>query len=748
MALRSHPTSIEVRPATSPCRDQSRRPIQSLSLVALACAQVFGTAFAQDSPQRVESITVTARSAPVLDAEDAQVGGFSTAIAKTPQSIAVIGSDLLAASGVRSLSALLKLDASLADNYNASGYVESLSIRGFNLDQTNNFRRNGLANSNYSPIALENKERIEILKGTAGLQAGVAAPGGLVNFVTKQPMRDAFTAVSLDVDRWSRAKAHIDSNSRIGGAGLRLNLAAERLDNQFDRADGQRALASAALAVPLSNNTSVAIEFEHHRQSQPSVPGLGLLDRNNDGIAESLPDVQRLWRVNLNNQSWSLPVVSRTTQASARVEHTLGKDWKASVGVHHFAIKLDDRIAFPDGCGSAANYVYPGFCGNGDVDVYDFRNDGERRTLTSFDATLRGKIRALAREHSISASLSGRDGSVRQPRLGAYNYAGTTNVFAPILMPANAALESVNTNSDERAIEVATSIHSKWSALVETFAGMRVTRAKRSSVRTDGSEGVSLSQTLATPWFASVLNLTPTHSLYAQYSQGVETESVPNRADRFTNFGAQLNGAKSVQVELGWKWQIAPRLLASVAAFSIKKPYADDLFNPADAAGRATRIADGKLARHRGIELSMVGRATDALSLQASATYLDARYVRALNESVLNQRVTNVPRFSASIFADYKVSAVPGLSINGLLHLQQGKTVDPAGLVVLPRAVQLDLGASYQHRVAQRVVTTRLTVENVTNRAYWREAPTTSWGGVYLFASAPRNAKLSATIDF
>lgn len=723
-----------------------RLPRHLVALTALACSQ--GISLAQDSPQRVEPITVTARSAPVLEAEDAQVSGFNAPLAKTPQSIAVIGSDLLAATGVRTLSSALKLDASLADNYNAAGYVENLTVRGFALDQTNNFRRNGLANSNYAPIALENKERIEILKGTAGLHAGVAAPGGLVNFVTKQPLRDAFTAVTLDVDRWSRTRVHLDANTRIGIAGMRINLAGERLDSQFDRAGGRRALASAAFVLPLSSKTSLSFDLEHHHQRQPSVPGLGLLDRNDDGYAESLPDARRLWRVNLNDQAWSLPVVSRTTQATAKLEHALSANWKASLGIHHFATKLDDRIAFPDGCGSAANYVYPGFCGNGDVDVYDFRNDGERRTLTSFDATLRGKVKAFTRDHSISASLSGRDGAVRQPRAGAYNYAGTTNVFAPIRLPANAALDSVNTNSDERALEAAASIHSKWNGLVETFAGVRITRAKRTSVRTDGSEGVALTQTLATPWFASVLNLTTTHALYAQYSQGAETESVPNRSDRFTNFGAQLTGAKSDQVELGWKWQVTRRLLATAAGFSIEKPYADDRFDPLDEEGRATRVANGKLARHRGVELSLVGRVSETLSLQASATYLDARYVRALNENIVNQRVTNAPRFAASVFADYKIAAVPGLSINGLLYLQQGKTVDPLGQIALPRAAQLDLGASYQTRVAHRVITTRLNIENVTNRAYWREAPTTSWGGSYLFASAPRNVRLSATLDF
>ena len=56
--------------------------------------------------------------------------------------------------------------------------------------------------SNHAPIALENKERIEVLKGVSGLCC-VSAPGGLVNLVTKTLQADDFTTVSLGTDSYS-----------------------------------------------------------------------------------------------------------------------------------------------------------------------------------------------------------------------------------------------------------------------------------------------------------------------------------------------------------------------------------------------------------------------------------------------------------------------------------------------------------------------------------------------------------------
>jgi iron complex outermembrane recepter protein len=731
------------RPTSLVTRRLSLSPIA----VALANALVSTHAFAQDAnTQRVEPITITARSAPILDIDSADVGGFSTSIAKTPQSITVFGSDLLNATATKTLSGAIKLDASLADNYNAAGYIESLSIRGFNLDQASNFRRNGLATSNYAPIALENKERIEVLKGVAGLQSGVSAPGGIVNFVTKQALRDNFTALHIDGNHFGAAKAHVDANLRLGNAGVRVNLALEKLRNADDDADGSRTFASAAFALPLTTTTSLAAELEFHRKSQPSVPGLGLLDVDGDGVAETLPRITRsLQRLNLNNQTWSLPVESNTTQLSAALSHRFNTQWQGSIALAHFASKIDDRIAFPDGCSNATNYVYPGLCANGDVDVYDFRSENERRKLTSWETKLKGRLDALSATHIAQFSLAGREGSTKLPPKSAYNYAGYTNIFAPIAVAENAINESINTNADERSTEAALSLQSQWSESLQSFVGVRAVRVSRASVRSDGTQAIKLSQNVATPWVGVSFSPLRTMTVYASLSQGVEVENVPNRPVDFTNYGAALTGLKSKQFELGTKWQMQPRLLATAALFSIEKPYADDRI---EADGLRTRIAGGKLARHRGIESSLAGRVNEALSIQASATYLDARYTRSLDAALVNRRVTNVPRFAASLFADYKVAAINGLSINSLAWWQSGKTATAFGNVSLPNAWQIDLGASYQTRFAQHIITTRLNIENASNRLYWREAPSTSWGGIYLFPSTPRTFKLSASLDF
>lgn len=715
-------------------------------LVAALAAAASLSSIAQTAPQHLLPITVTGKAEPLLDAENADVGGVGAPLAKTPQSVTVLTADLLAGSAAQSLSQVLKLDASLADSYNTTGYIESLSVRGFLLDQSGNFSRNGLAVSNYAPVALENKERIELLKGVAGLQSGVSAPGGLVNYVTKVPLKDAFTSATLALDGNGGSKVHLDTSTTMGAVGLRLNLVDEQLHSQFDHANGSRQLVSLALAAALSPATSVSADLEYHRKSQPSVPGLGLLDSNGDGVGDTLPTAINP-RLNLNNQAWSLPFQASSTTAQVALNHRFNADWNARIATSSQTTRINDRIAFPDGCSSAAIYVYPGLCGNGDVDVYDYRSEGERRGLSSWDAHLDGKFKALGTGHVVRLGLGGRSAYADLPAMQAYNWVGTSNIYTPVALPADPSLTVLNTNSRERALEGYATLTSDLSASVQSFVGLRISRLNRSSELSDGTEAVALEQTVTTPWAGLAWSPSSTTMIYASWGQGVELEVVPNRPALFSNYGQALPALKSEQTELGMKWQANARLLLSAAVFSIDKPYADDLPGTS-AAALPLRVAGAKTARHRGLELAATGRVGDALSLHASLMALDAKYTQAIDPTLVGQRVTNVPRFKSSLFADYKIAALPGLALNALATFESAKSATSDASVELPSAWQLDAGLSYQQRIAGKSTRWRLNVENLTNRIYWREAPTTDWGGIYLFPANPRTVRASVTVDF
>ena len=716
-------------------------PVAGATALALCLATA---AQAQQNNAALTEVTVTAKAAPVLDAQTGDVGGLGLSWFKTPQSISVLGTDILSATGASMLSQAIKLDASLADSYNTTGYIESISVRGFLLDPTGNYRRNGVAISNYTPLALENKERIEILKGVAGMQSGVSSPGGLVNYVTKVPMAEAFNTVQLGTDSNGGTKLQLDSNGHWGAAGVRVNIATEKLESHFNRASGSREFASMALSQNLSAQTNVTLGMEYHHKRQPSVPGLGLLDTNGDGVGETLPPTINP-RLNLNDQNWSLPFEATNTVFQLGLKTRLGDAWNAQASVALQRTLVNDRIAFPDGCSNAATYVYPGLCANGDVDVYDFRSEGEERTSWGWDARASRALNWLGLGHQITLGVSGRGNRDDLPALQAYNYVGSTNIYAPVSLPADPTLTDLNTNSRQRSVDGFVTLVTDVTANVQTLAGLRTTALSRSSARSDGSRAVAFDQTITTPWVAASWQLSTVHNVYASWGQGVELESVPNRPTKFVNYGETLPALKSEQIELGWKWLIEPRISLSAALFAIEKPYADD---QPSASGLPTRIVGAKRARHQGLELALQGRVTPQLSVQSTLSLLDAKFVQAIDPALVGQRITNVPKLKASVFADYKLTGLPGLSVHGLLGYDDGKTANADGTATLPSAAQLDLGLGYAHRISGKAVRWQLAIENVTDRTYWREAPTQSWGGVYLFPSTPRTVRASVALDF
>ena len=87
------------------------------------------------------------------------------------------------------LSDVVKNDASVGEDYAPVGYYGDFQIRGFPIDLATGLQINGMTIAGEQDVPLENKESVEIVKGIAGVESGVAAAGGLINYVTKEPRR-------------------------------------------------------------------------------------------------------------------------------------------------------------------------------------------------------------------------------------------------------------------------------------------------------------------------------------------------------------------------------------------------------------------------------------------------------------------------------------------------------------------------------------------------------------------------------
>jgi iron complex outermembrane receptor protein len=698
-------------------------------LSALALASSLATAQQQQQPA-AQTVTVTGGRAP----SSASVTGFGDVpLNKLPLSVVSLGNGQLQDAAVATLADITKLDASLSDAYNAAGYWSNLSARGFVLDNRFNYRRDGLPINAETDITLDNKQRIEVLKGASGIQAGTSAPGGLVNLVVKRPVAGLRSAtVGWEEDNTWRAA--VDLSDRSGAFGWRVNASTAELDPELRYAKGHRHLAALAGDLQLGAGGLLEAEIEWSRQTQPSQAGFSLLGNR-------VPDAHAIDpRINLGHQPWMLPVVLEGRTGSLRWSQDITADWRVSVHAMAQRLRSDDRLAFPFGCSAENNYDR--YCSDGTFDLYDYRSEGERRKTDAIDAALTGRATLAGMQHQFTLGLLRSRYEARLNRQ-AYNWVGVGTLDGETVTPADPSLTDENTQRDERSTELRLQDHVTLQPGLDLWAGLRHSRIDRAAVRTDGSRATRYEQSFTTPWLAISADVGAGGLVYASWGQGIESEVVPNRS-RYNDAGRALPALKSRQIEAGYKLR-GTDVDAGVALFDIRRPVWADI-GSCDDANTCTRRADGD-ARHRGLEADIDWRPSGTWNLRASAMLLKARREGSSDANVEGKRPTNVPARTLKLQAAYNVAALPGLALLGFVTHEGDRAVLPDNSLTIGSWTRLDLGLRYATTVAARTVTLRAGVDNVANRRAWKESPY-QFSHVYLYPLAPRTAHASVGVQF
>ena len=684
--------------------------------------------------QSLPAVALSGRSAEA----PVSVGGFGdTPVAKLPLQAQVLNAERLRDAGVDALSGLTNFDASVGDAYNSQGYVSYLKVRGFDLDNRFNYRRDGLPINAETALSLANKSSVELLKGTSGIQAGTSAPGGLVNLVVKRPTGD-FTTLGLQLSERGTTEAALDWSRRFGDGqafGLRLNATAAELRPLLRDARGDRQLLALAGDWRATPDTLVEAELEWNRQSQPTQPGFSLL-------GDKLPSAKDIDpRINLNNQDWSQPVVFDNRHASLRLTQRLNAGWKAQAHLGVQRLKTDDRLAYPFGCTAAdGSYYADRYCPNGDFDQYDFRSENEHRNSAALDLSLAGRFATAGLRHELSAGALFTRFKSRFQRQ-AYNWAGTGNISGQVPTVADPSLTDENTNRDERSHELylrdSIQIDPQWQA----WLGLRRTSLTRDSVRTDGSRATHYSQSFTTPWLGLSYALSARHMVYASWGEGVQSEVVPNRS-RYTNAGQALAALKSRQTEIGFKAG-SSTVDWGLAAFQIEQPQWRDI-GSCDDPGSCTRQADG-IARHRGLE-AQADLKWQGGGLFASAMRLQARREGSADAGLNGRKPANVAETTLKLQGRQSLAALPGLQLQAGLVYEGPRAVLPDNSLSIPGWTRLDAGLRYEQALGGQLWTWRLGVANLADRRAWKESPF-QYEHVYLYPLAPRTWRASLEIS-
>ncbi|WP_332770859.1 TonB-dependent siderophore receptor [Phenylobacterium sp.] len=676
-----------------------------------------GSAFAQAADamrDRVEldEIVVTADRKNSFSADYVQAGAFRDArVIDTPLTVSVIPKELLTAQQALTVLDAVRNTAGVSQSQINSVIYSNLSIRGIPVDNTTNYRLNGvLPIINFIDMPMENKDRVEVLKGAAGLYYGFAAPSGIVNLVTSRPTEEPLTTVDFFANIHGGAGGHVDLSRVLGPIGVRFNAAAANLENGVKRSKGDRKFVSGALDWKPAEKLLIQLDAEYIDKSITEPTEIALNPPVNG--ASIIPPLQGASK-NIGD-SWLL-ADAWEYNLLARAKYNFSPAWSASFGAGTSKV---DRTRRYSSFGS-----YNLITGNGVVGVGIFPHSVYEAFIYRADlagAFLTGPIK---HELLIGASDYTRDSTVA----AAVRHSFPQNLYNPIRLPAQPTPPRTILNTskvkDSGVYIFDRATYNKWLQLTLGYRKTEYSDEGMTSKYEASPSSLSYG-VMVKPW--------KWMSVYGNYVEGLESGGIAQSIAK--NAGELLPAAISEQKELGIKLEPRRGVLLTAAYFDISR--ASSYLNSS-----GFFVQDGE-ASYEGAEVSATGEVTRDLSISASAVFLEA--VQATGApSVVGKRLENVAKFSGSIFVEYRPPAFAGLGLSaGVFHVGR-RAVNAANTGFVDGYTTLDLGASYETEIGENPVTIRVYGENVTGVKYWAAS-----GSSLLAQGLPASVKFSISTSF
>ncbi|MGO4319802.1 TonB-dependent siderophore receptor, partial [Agrobacterium sp. MCAB5] len=121
-------------------------------------------------------------------------------------------------------------------------------------------------------------DRVEVLRGAAGLLQGVGYPGATVNMVRKRPLDKRQLSVSQDIGSFQNYRTEVDATGPLNEPGsLRGRIVGSFNDRDYftDTAKSRNVFLYGILEADITDNTTVAFGGSYkHRTSTPCFTGL------------------------------------------------------------------------------------------------------------------------------------------------------------------------------------------------------------------------------------------------------------------------------------------------------------------------------------------------------------------------------------------------------------------------------------------------------------------------------------------
>lgn len=578
-------------------------------------------------------------------ASDASVGGKEVVtMREIPQSVSVITQQRIADQKLVTVADALNqvIGISVISNDTTQSQYRS---RGYSLGVSHDGVPSYNALSGYQQIDLAAYERVEVLRGPAGVFSGTGDPGGVVNLVRKRAKKDFAVSGSVSVGSWSNRAAQADVTGALNEDGSVRARAVVSLNDReyfYARSDTRKWMAYGTVEwdITPASTLSVAATVQ---DDKTNVPFSGLPAWTTGGLLKvsrstnPYPD----W----NRYEW------HTEDLLAELTHRFDNRWTATLRLN----RREQTFFFKDGYPTTGVNPVTGTLN------YARRERDYEYEREAVDVFLSGPFALFGREHralvgynrdSLLTSWAGVNASaVTNVPFGRWDLVGDFD------LPYN-----LGAQNDTRQSGFYGQLRLSLADPLTVLVGARVsdfrvrTRNVAPAAPTSWVTSTNKTDGELTPYAGVVFDLNKQISLYGSHAEIFVPQT------QLKTGGGTLDPRVGRQYEVGAKGAFFEGALnASLAFFNLRdqnRAYADPS-NPGFFLNRGE-------VESKGWEVEVVGSPAPGWEVQAGYTRLETRYLKDRNNQGLAFdtweprhmiKLWGVKRFSEGTLAGWSIGA-------------------------------------------------------------------------------------------
>ncbi len=673
-------------------------------------------------------------------APTATVGGkLPLLLREIPQSVTVITRQRMEDQNMTSLEDVMAQTPGITTDLAATAVVPQFYSRGFPIEY---FQFDGVpmqtGGASWAQPDLFMFDRVELLRGAAGLFNGAGQPGGVINLVRKRPTREFQFMGALSAGSWDNYRAEADVSTPLNASGsVRGRVAAAYEDRHFfyDVANSQKSAVYGIVEADLTSDTLLTVGGSY--QKRDWLPYMMQMPRYQDGGDLGLT---RSTFLGVNWNRWDF----ETTQVFAELSHRFSQDWNVKLNVNHAQETSDLKYAYVRGAVNRETGLGPR--------LYGGANQYRNRQL-GVDMMVSGAFEAWGQRHELVFGGNWYDRSARA--YNAYSLPGFSAKPVDVFHFDSSQYSEPGDPTWGSQSDVKTTQSGLYGmARLKVADPLTVILGSRVSwwrTQTDnlmsGQQGQAITEKgRLTPYAGVVYDINQTWSAYASYADIFRVQSSLQTAD-----GSTLPPVVGANYEAGLKSEwLDGKLNASLAVFRINERNRAQRDPNYPETGDCCYAASGQV-RSQGVEAEIAGQLTPGWQVAGGYTFNTTRYLKdqSLGGSTFR---TFTPKHIFRLWTTYQM---PGewqrWNIGGGVNIQSGIYTESANQgPVSGSSVRVSQSgyAIWNARVGYRVnehVSFGLNLNNVFDKVYYQRLGNVDMGNAY---GEPRNAMLSMRVRY